>query len=145
MSNAKLLWVDDEVDLLKGHMMYLREKAGEAMSNGVDMIVLKEQAYDTVFLDEQMPGMDGLTTLEIQQIRPNMPVSWSPSRRRAHHGICFGAEISDHHIKVKPTQILLALKRSSKISASSRRKSILITSKIFATLPCSFEDNDYQD
>ena len=78
MSNAKLLWVDDEVDLLKGHMMFLREKGFdvEAVSNGVDALeMLKEQAYDVVFLDEQMPGMDGLTTLgEIQQIRPNMPV-----------------------------------------------------------------------
>lgn len=152
MSNAKLLWVDDEVDLLKGHMMFLREKGFdvEAVSNGVDALeMLKEQAYDVVFLDEQMPGMDGLTTLgEIQQIRPSMPVIMVTKSEEEHiMESALGAKISDYLIKpVKPSQILLALK---KVLENKR----LITAKVnsdyqqdFRNIAMQFfEDNDYQD
>lgn len=152
MSNAKILWVDDEVDLLKSHMMFLKEKGFdvEAISNGVDALeLLKENAYDIVLLDEQMPGMDGLTTLgEIQQIRPNIPVVMVTKSEEEHiMESALGAQISDYLIKpVKPTQILLALK---KILDNKK----FITAKVnsdyqqdFRNIAMQFfEDNDYQD
>ncbi|MEL6676023.1 MAG: bifunctional response regulator/alkaline phosphatase family protein [Bacteroidota bacterium] len=117
MANAKILWVDDEIDLLKGHMMFLREKDFDvsSASNGIDALeMLKEETYDIVFLDEQMPGMDGLTVLgEIQQIKPNTPVVMITKSEEEHiMESALGAKITDYLIKpVKPSQILLACKK----------------------------------
>ncbi len=152
MANAKILWVDDEVDLLKGHMMFLKEKNFDvqAVSNGVDALELVKQThFDIIFLDEQMPGMDGLTVLtELQQIRPNIPVIMITKSEEEHimEG-ALGAKISDYLIKpVKPSQILLALK---KVLENKR----LITAKVnsdyqqdFRNIAMQFfEENDYQD
>ncbi|WNJ18000.1 response regulator [Pontibacter sp. G13] len=117
MANAKILWVDDEVELLKAHIMFLKGKEFdvESVSNGVDALeMIQEQAYDVVFLDEQMPGMDGLTVLgEIQRINPNIPVIMiTKSEEEQIMEDALGAQITDYLIKpVKPSQILLALKK----------------------------------
>jgi len=117
MSNARILWVDDEIDLLKAHHRYLESKNFDvsAVSNGIDALdMIREELYDVVFLDEQMPGMDGLTVLgEIQQIKPNLPVIMVTKSEEEHiMEDALGAQIADYLIKpVKPTQILLALKK----------------------------------
>ena len=63
MSNGKLLWVDDEIDLLKGHIIFLEKKGYHVvtMSNGVDAIELcRTESFDLILLDEMMPGLTGI-------------------------------------------------------------------------------------
>ena len=152
MANAKILWVDDEVDLLKGHTLFLKEKNFdvETISNGVDALELvKTNSYDVIFLDEQMPGMDGLTVLaELQQIRPNIPVIMVTKSEEEHiMESALGAKISDYLIKpVKPSQILLALK---KVLENKRLITATVNSgyqQDFRNIAMQFfEDNDYND
>jgi CheY-like chemotaxis protein len=78
MNSIQILWVDDEIDLLKPHILFL-EKKGYTLTtctNGTDAIdFVKESNFDIIFLDENMPGINGLETLaEIKQIRSNLPV-----------------------------------------------------------------------
>ncbi len=152
MQNPKILWVDDEIDLLKAHMMFLKEKNFdvEAVSNGIDALeLMKTDSFDIVFLDEQMPGMDGLTVLaEIQQINPNQPVIMITKSEEEHiMESAIGAKITDYLIKpVKPTQILLACKK-----VLDNKK--LVTAKVnsdyqqdFRNIAMQFfEDNDFRD
>lgn len=152
MQQAKILWVDDEIDLLKGHMMFLKEKnfEVESASNGIDALeMIKDQNYDIVFLDEQMPGMDGLTVLsEIKVVSPNTPVIMiTKSEEEQIMEDALGAQITDYLIKpVKPTQILLACKK-----VLDNKK--LITQTVnsgyqqeFRNIAMQFfEDNDFQD
>ncbi|HCT70093.1 MAG TPA: two-component system response regulator, partial [Bacteroidales bacterium] len=63
MENVTILWADDEIDLLKPHIMFLRDKGYEVFTsnNGVEAIeILKTRPFDIVFLDEQMPGLSGI-------------------------------------------------------------------------------------
>ncbi|MEZ4827473.1 MAG: bifunctional response regulator/alkaline phosphatase family protein [Bacteroidia bacterium] len=152
MPNPKILWVDDEIDLLKAHMLFLKEKnfEVESASNGIDALeMIRQESYDIVFLDEQMPGMDGLTVLsEIQQIKPNTPVIMITKSEEEHiMEDALGSQISDYLIKpVKPTQILLACK---KILENKR----LVTEKVnsgyqqdFRNIAMQFfEDNNFKD
>ena len=74
----KILWVDDEIDLLKPHVMFLRSKGYEVdtCNNGYDAVeMISEHSFDLVILDEMMPGMTGLETLPlIKASRPSLPV-----------------------------------------------------------------------
>ena len=78
MKKDKVLWADDEIDLLKPHMMFLQEKGYEVtpVVSGQDAIdCCREQSFDIIFLDENMPGLTGLETLsQIKEIAPNTPV-----------------------------------------------------------------------
>ena len=78
MSNGTLLWVDDEIDLLKAYIIFLEKKSYEVVTatNGQDAIDLcQEQSFDLIFLDENMPGLSGLETLSrIKEINPTIPV-----------------------------------------------------------------------
>jgi len=78
MSNIKILWADDEIDLLKPQIMFLEEKGYEVIpvTNGHDAIEkCKEGVPDVVFLDESMPGLTGLETLtQIKVIDNNLPI-----------------------------------------------------------------------
>ena len=75
---VKILWVDDEVELLKPHVLFLKQKGYEVdtCNNGYDAIdMAAEGAYDLIILDEMMPGMTGLETLpKIKEVRPTTPV-----------------------------------------------------------------------
>ena len=75
---VKILWVDDEVELLKPHVLFLTQKGYEVdtCNNGYDAIdMVSGEAYDLIILDEMMPGMTGLETLpKIKEIRPTTPV-----------------------------------------------------------------------
>ena len=74
----KVLWADDEIDLLKPHILFLQDKGYEVVPvvSGQDAIdCCKEQSFDIIFLDENMPGLTGLETLSlIKEIDPNVPV-----------------------------------------------------------------------
>ena len=74
----RILWIDDEVDLLKPFVLFLREKGYfvETATNGHDGIVrVTNEPFDLILLDEMMPGLDGLATLqEIKKIKPNLAI-----------------------------------------------------------------------
>ncbi len=118
MSKIRILWADDEIDLLRPHIIFLQEKGYEveAVNNGSDAIELAhEQHFDIVFLDEQMPGISGIEALEkIKEEFPNLPVVMiTKSEEESIMEDAIGSNIADYLIKpVKPTQILLSLKRN---------------------------------
>ena len=117
MSSIKILWVDDEVDLLKPHLMFLEQRDYKIVScnNGQDALSqIKSTLFDAVLLDENMPGLNGLETLdEIKSISPNLPVIMiTKNEEEQIMEEAIGAKISDYLIKpVNPNQILLALKK----------------------------------
>ncbi len=113
----RILWADDEIDRLEPHLIFLRKKGFEVtpVTNGEDAIsLIQDHAYDLVFLDEQMPGMDGLATLNrIKTIQPALPVVMiTKSEEESIMEDAIGGKISDYLIKpVNPNQILLTIKR----------------------------------
>ena len=117
MSKIKILWADDEIDLLKPQIMFLEKKGYEVLpvSNGHDAIEkCKEERLDVVFLDESMPGISGLETLtQIKEISGSLPVVMI-TKNEAENIMedAIGAQITDYLIKpVNPNQILLTLKK----------------------------------
>jgi DNA-binding response OmpR family regulator len=114
----QILWVDDEIDLLKPHIMFLEEKGyGVSTSNngGEALDILNASPFDIVFLDEQMPGMSGLETLTLMKNKfPNLPVVMiTKSEEETIMEDAIGSKISDYLIKpVNPKQILLCLKKN---------------------------------
>ena len=118
MINGQLLWVDDEMELLKAHVIFLEKKGYEVTtaSNGTDAIDLcQERSFDLVLLDEQMPGLSGLETLQrIKQIAPATPVVMvTKSEEENIMEQAIGQKIADYLIKpVNPNQILLTLKKN---------------------------------
>lgn len=122
MSDINILWVDDEIDLLKPHILFL-EKKGYSIStcnNGADAIEMCDSTnYDIVFLDENMPGLSGLDTLtEIKSKRTNLPVVMiTKSEEEYIMDEAIGNKIADYLIKpVNPHQILLSLKKNLELS-----------------------------
>ena len=114
----RVLWADDEIDLLKPHMMFLREKGYEVVPvvSGQDAIdCCREQAFDIIFLDENMPGLTGLETLsQIKEIAPNVPVVMvTKSEEESIMNQAIGNKIADYLIKpVNPNQLLLSIKKN---------------------------------
>lgn len=114
---TRILWADDEIDQLKPHIIFLENKGFEVtpVTNGEDTVTLiRERLFDIIFLDEQMPGMDGLETLnEIKSIQPSLPVVMiTKSEEESIMEEAIGGKISDYLIKpVNPNQILLTIKR----------------------------------
>lgn len=115
--NGTLLWVDDEVELLKAYIIYLEKKEYEVMTatNGQDAIDLcRERSFDLIFLDENMPGISGLETLaQIKELSPTTPVVMvTKSEEENIMDLAIGSKIADYLIKpVNPSQILLTLKK----------------------------------
>ena len=118
MTNGQLLWVDDEIELLRAHIIFLEKKGYEVttVSNGTDAIdMCQEKSFDLVLLDEQMPGLSGLETLQrIKQIAPAMPVVMvTKSEEENIMEQAIGQKRADYLIKpVNPNQILLTLKKN---------------------------------
>ncbi len=118
MINGQLLWVDDEMELLRAHLIFLEKKGYEVttVSNGTDAIDLcRERSFDLVLLDEQMPGLSGLETLQrIKEISPSTPVVMvTKSEEENIMNQAIGQKIADYLIKpVNPNQILLTLKKN---------------------------------
>jgi len=118
MTKIKILWVDDEIDLLKPHILFLQEKGYDVLtSNNGDEALDQIHAddFDIIFLDENMPGISGLETLtQIRNDFPNLPVVMI-TRNEQEHTMedAIGSNISDYLIKpVNPNQILLCLKKN---------------------------------
>lgn len=116
--NGKLLWVDDEIELLKAHILFIEKKGYEitTVTNGSDAIDLcREETFDLILLDENMPGLSGLETLsQIKAIAPNTPIVMvTKSEEENIMEQAIGSKIADYLIKpVNPSQILLALKKN---------------------------------
>ena len=114
---SRILWVDDEIDLLQPYIIYLKGKGYEVVtaSNGEDALdALAEAVPAIVFLDENMPGMTGLETLqEIKRLHPEVPVVMITKSEEEHiMEQAIGEKIADYLIKpVNPSQILLCLKK----------------------------------
>jgi len=118
MSEIKVLWVDDEIDLLKPHIIFLENKnytVTTAQSGTEALEEIKANAFDIVFLDENMPGLTGLETLsEIKEINAALPVVMiTKSEEEYIMEEAIGSKIADYLIKpVNPNQILLSLKKN---------------------------------
>lgn len=117
MSVVKILWVDDEIDSLTSQILFLENKGYEIITktNGFDAIeFVKENIVDVVLMDESMPGLTGLQTLQqIKEINSNLPVVLI-TKNEAENLMddAIGSQISDYLIKpINPNQILLSLKK----------------------------------
>jgi len=115
---GKILWADDEIELLKPHILFLEAKgySVDPVTNGMDAIdKVQEKAYDIIFLDENMPGISGLETLaKIKEINPLVPVVMiTKSEEEYIMEEAIGSKIADYLIKpVNPNQILLSIKKN---------------------------------
>jgi len=118
MDNIQILWVDDEIDLLKPHLIFLKEKGYEisTATNGTDALeMIGKVNFDIIMLDENMPGLSGLQTLSlIKNISPAIPVIMiTKSEEESIMEDAIGSRIADYLIKpVNPNQILLCLKKN---------------------------------
>jgi DNA-binding response OmpR family regulator len=118
MDKINVLWVDDEIDMLKPHIIFLDQKGYNVhtANNGGDAIdMMKNENFDIVFLDENMPGLSGIETLSIIKDNfPNLPVIMiTKSEEESIMEDAIGSNIADYLIKpVNPNQILLALKKN---------------------------------
>ncbi|MCB0747419.1 MAG: response regulator, partial [Ignavibacteriae bacterium] len=152
MKKYKILWVDDEIEMLRPHIMFLEEKGYDVstVTNGKDAIAeVKNREYDLIFLDEMMTGMGGLETLGvIKELNPNIPVVMvTKSEEEALMNDAIGSKISDYLIKsVVPSQILMVCKKildGKKISGEYVTKDYLEDfSKISRRL---LDDLDFDD
>lgn len=118
MNKKLILWADDEIDLLKPHIMFLKTKGYEVVTvtNGRDALdAMQQQNFDLVILDENMPGISGLEALqEIKILQPNVPVIMiTKSEEENIMNQAIGSKIADYLIKpVNPMQILLSIKKN---------------------------------
>ena len=118
MNNGLLLWADDEMELLRAHLLFLEKKGYEVVTvtNGTDAIEeCKKRTFDLVLLDEMMPGLSGLETLQrIKEMTPQVPVVMvTKSEEEDIMNQAIGQQIADYLIKpVNPNQILLTLKKN---------------------------------
>ncbi|TVZ51061.1 bifunctional response regulator/alkaline phosphatase family protein [Dokdonia sp. Hel_I_53] len=118
MSNIQILWVDDEIDLLKPHILFLEKKnySVTTCDNGAEAVeMIDEKNFDIIFLDENMPGLTGLETLsEIKNKRESVPIVMiTKSEEEYIMEEAIGSKIVDYLIKpVNPNQILLSLKKN---------------------------------
>lgn len=124
----KILWADDEIDLLKPHIIYLEGKGYDlttAKSGDEALDILEEKKFDLIFLDENMPGLNGLETLTIIKERyANIPVIMiTKSEEESIMEEAIGSKIADYLIKpVNPNQILLAIKKNIESSRLVEQK-----------------------
>jgi CheY-like chemotaxis protein len=115
---GKILWADDEIELLKPHILFLESKgySVDPVTNGMDAIdKVQEKSYDIIFLDENMPGISGLEALaKIKEINPLVPVVMiTKSEEEYIMEEAIGSKIADYLIKpVNPNQILLSIKKN---------------------------------
>jgi CheY-like chemotaxis protein len=118
MSKYNILWADDEIDLLKPHILFLENKGYQitTVTNGRDAIdLISEQNFDVVLLDENMPGINGIETLsQIKTLRSSLPVIMvTKSEEESIMEDAIGSKISDYLIKpVHPNQLLSTIKKN---------------------------------
>ncbi|CAM3597085.1 two-component response regulator [Flavobacterium saliperosum S13] len=152
MSDIKILWVDDEIDLLKPHILFLEKKGYNVTTcnNGQDAIdMFDDENFDIVFLDENMPGLSGLETLaEIKEKKSATPVIMiTKSEEEYIMEEAIGSKIADYLIKpVNPNQILLSLKKNLDHSRLVSEKTTLDYQKEFRKIAMDMAMvNTYED
>jgi CheY-like chemotaxis protein len=137
METIKILWVDDEIDYLKPHILFLEKKnySVTTCNNGRDAIdIFENNNFDVVFLDENMPGMSGLETLsEMKEKKSSIPmIMITKSEEECIMEEAIGSKIADYLIKpVNPNQILLSLKKNLDHSRLISQKTTLDYQKEF--------------
>ncbi|WP_340152494.1 bifunctional response regulator/alkaline phosphatase family protein [uncultured Marivirga sp.] len=152
MQNYQILWADDEIDLLKPHIIFLENKGYQItpVNNGSEAVDLcKEQKFDIVFLDENMPGMTGLETLSIiKGFKPNLPVVMiTKSEEEYIMEEAIGSKIADYLIKpLNPNQILLSVKKLLDNQRLVTEKTNQSYQQDFRNISMAFGDNmDHQE
>ncbi len=117
MQRYSILWADDEIDLLKPHILFLQQRGYDItpVNNGAEAVELSESRnFDVIFLDEHMPGMSGLEALgHIKTNKPNVPVVMiTKNEEEQIMEEAIGSRIDDYLIKpINPSQILLSVKK----------------------------------
>ena len=152
MDTIKILWVDDEIDYLKPHILFLEKKnySVTTCNNGRDAIdIFEENNFDIVFLDENMPGMSGLETLsEMKEKKSSIPmIMITKSEEEYIMEEAIGSKIADYLIKpVNPNQILLSLKKNLDHSRLISQKTTLDYQKEFRKISLEMGMvNSYED
>lgn len=152
MDTIKILWVDDEIDYLKPHILFLEKKnySVTTCNNGRDAIdIFEENNFDIVFLDENMPGMSGLETLsEMKEKKSSIPmIMITKSEEEYIMEEAIGSKIADYLIKpVNPNQILLSLKKNLDHSRLISQKTTLDYQKEFRKISMEMGMvNSYED
>lgn len=113
----KIIWIDDEIAMLAAHISFLEQKGFTVFpcSSGEDAIeAIKKEEFDLVLLDEMMPGMGGLETLEeIKEIRSHLPIVMvTKSEEETLMEDALGKKIDDYLTKpVNPSQVLMVIKK----------------------------------
>ncbi|WP_194777463.1 T9SS response regulator signal transducer PorX [Pararhodonellum marinum] len=151
MQKFKILWADDEIYLLKPHIMFLEEKGFQitTVNSGLDAIEkVEEDNFDVIFLDEMMPGMTGLETLQqIKQLKPQVPVIMITKSEEEHiMDDAIGGQIADYLIKpINPSQILLSVKKILQNKQLISEKTNSSYQQDFINISMAYNDaDDYQ-
>lgn len=146
MEKIRILWADDEIDLLKPHILFLEEKGYEVIpvTSGTEALdELAEGGVDLVFLDENMPGLSGLDALsEIKRLYPMVPVIMITKSEEEHiMDEALGGKISDYLIKpVNPNQILLTVKKHTEAHRLVSEKSTFSYQRQFRDISMQLSD-----
>lgn len=147
MQRYKILWADDEIDLLKPHILFLENKGYNVtpVNSGSDAIdQVEAEHFDVVFLDENMPGMSGLETLtKIKSAYPNLPVVMiTKAEEESIMEEAIGAKIADYLIKpLNPSQILLSVKKILDNRRLVTEKTNLSYQQEFRNISMAFQDD----
>lgn len=147
MQETSILWADDEIDLLKPHVLYLEGKgySVKTFTNGTDALeAIKKEHFDLIFLDENMPGLTGLETLnEIKNYNSEIPVVLITKSEEEHlMEDAIGAKIDDYLIKpVRPQQILLTIKKIIDNKRLISEKTTSAYQQEFRNLAMTLNDN----
>ena len=153
MSEIKVLWVDDEIELLKPHIIFLEKRnynVTKALSGTEALEEIKKQNFDIVFLDENMPGLTGIETLaEIKEYQANLPVVMiTKSEEEYIMEEAIGSKIADYLIKpVNPNQILLSLKKNLRPSRDLflKKRPLHISKNLEKLLLTCHDGNSYEE
>lgn len=145
--NTTILWADDEIDLLKPHILFLQNKGYNilpAVSGNEAIELLRSRVIDIVFLDENMPGLSGIETLKlIKTTHPQIPVVMITKSEEEHiMEDAIGSQIADYLIKpVNPNQILLCLKKNIENAKIRTEKSTLGYQQAFREISSKISDS----
>ncbi|MEJ2004221.1 MAG: bifunctional response regulator/alkaline phosphatase family protein, partial [Cyclobacteriaceae bacterium] len=152
MQRYSILWADDEIDLLKPHILFLENKGYDItpVNSGTDAIEKCEESnYDVVFLDEHMPGMSGLEALnQIKSLKPNLPVIMiTKNEEEQIMEEAIGAKIADYLIKpLNPSQILLSVKKILDNKRIITERTNLTYQQEFRNISMAFHDDlDFEE
>ena len=142
-----ILWADDEIDLLKPHILFLQSKGYNVIpvvSGNEALDALEKEVVDIIFLDENMPGLSGIETLKkIKALQTNIPIVMITKSEEEHiMEDAIGSNIADYLIKpVNPNQILLCLKKNIENKKIVSEKSTIAYQQAFRNISMKLSDN----